>query len=226
MSLSLLVILCIFLAGLFTYTDYKGHYKISVLLKSGATLLIILLSIKCFVYKNLELKIYFYYIFIGLCFGLLGDFLLSLENISKNKKVLFLTGLVAFLFGHLFYIMAFSQIHPIGIIDFVLTGLYLGIAYFVFTKSDLDLDSFKYGVLMYACVISFMLSKATTLLIFSPNFILGCVAFIGALLFVLSDSLLSFSVFGDLNKDKFSLCCHILYFPAQIILALSILFVS
>ena len=226
MSLSLLVILCLFVASLFTYTNYKGHYKISVVLKSCATLLIIFLSVKCFVYKNLELKVYFDYIFIGLCFGLLGDFLLGLENVYRDKKFLFLAGLVAFLLGHLFYILAFSQINPLGFIDFILAGLYLGIAYFVFSKSDLDLGDFKYGVVLYACVISFMLSKATTILIFSSNLIFGCVVFVGALLFVLSDSLLSFSIFGVLNKKKFSLCCHILYFPAQIILALSILFVS
>lgn len=226
MSIGLLVSLCVFMAIFFTYMDYKGYYKTSVVLKSCTTLLIILLSVNCFIYKNLDFKIYFYFIFVGLCFGLLGDFLLGLKKVYVDKQYLFLGGLVAFLLGHLFYIMAMNTVVAIGITDFTFTIIYLSIAYFVLKKSDLDLGKFKYGVILYACVISFMLSKATSIFIFSPNSVFGCVVFVGALLFVLSDALLSFSLFGHSKKNIFSLYCHLLYFPAQIILALSILVIS
>lgn len=223
MDLNISIILVVAMALLFTYTDYKKLYKISLIAKSSATLLIIHLSYICFINNVAQVKPYFEFIFIGLVFGLLGDFFLALKKIYKHKEIMFLIGLIAFLIGHVFYIIAFDLINPINIFDFIFASIYLLVAYCVYKKSNLNFGKLKYGVILYASIISFMMGKATSVLLFASGSIVSYIVFMGALLFVLSDSVLAFSVFSKNKNKKLSLYCHLLYFPAQIILALSIL---
>lgn len=223
MSINMCIIICLAISLLFAYTDYKQFYKISLINKSLATLSIAFLSYLCFINNTGDIKRYFEFIFIGILLGFLGDFFLALKKIYKDKEVIFMIGLVAFLIGHVFYVMAFSLVNDIGIYDFCFAAIYLAIAYIVFKKSELDFKNLKYGVILYASVISFMMGKATSVLLFEESSVFVVVAFVGALMFVLSDSVLSFSMFGKKEDKKLSVCCHLLYFPAQVILALSVL---
>lgn len=225
MSLNILIIICFSISLLFTYTDYKRLYKVSLITKSCAILSIAFLSYACFINNGSDVKQYFNLIFIGILLGFIGDFFLALKKIYKDKEVVFLIGLIAFLIGHIFYIRAFSLINPINKLDFIFAIICLAISYFIFKKSDLDFGNFKYGVILYASIISLMLGKATSVLLFANNRLFASIAFIGALLFVLSDSILTFSIFGKKQDKKLSVYCHLLYFPAQILLALSVLVV-
>ncbi|MEG0857283.1 MAG: lysoplasmalogenase [Terrisporobacter sp.] len=218
-----MIVGCILISLLFTYTDYKGYYKISVITKSCATLSISILANICFINNPSNPSNYFILVLLAIIFGLVGDFFLALDNLCNETKTMFIMGLIAFLIGHVFYILAFNFINPISIFDFIFSILFLGIAYLAYKKTKLELGNLKMGVFLYAMVISFMLGKATSILLLSQRNLLEIVIFVGALLFVLSDTALSFSIFGKENKKKLSVLCHILYFPAQIILALSVL---
>lgn len=222
MDLTFLIIISIALALLFTYTDYKKFYKVSLITKSCATLSIAYFSYICFISDERFGKSYFILIIIGILFGLLGDFFLALKKVHKEKEVIFITGLVAFLIGHIFYIIAFSLINPINKLDFVFAFIYLTITLVVFKISKLDFGNLKYGVILYSSVIALMMGKATSVLLYGGNSSISNIVFIGALLFGLSDGVLSFSMFGKKNEGKLSVCCHLLYFPAQLIIALSV----
>jgi uncharacterized membrane protein YhhN len=121
----------------------------------------------------------------GLGLGLTGDVLLMLDG-------MFIPGLVAFLIGHLCYLMVFkpSQVHPrgmwiSGIAVAVAGGFFLGSAWH-------GLNAMAIPVLAYTLVIGTMATSAGRFWN-SPAAPVAA----GALLFVLSDLLLAYNRFVE-----------------------------
>lgn len=129
----------------------------------------------------------------ALFFSIAGDTLLMF--VSSNE-VFFLLGLSAFLMAHIFYIISFHKIkvreQVIGKWPWAIVVL----IYYFFIISFLlpRLGEMKIPVLVYGLVISFMLYAATLLYDLKDNktarYILT-----GALLFVISDSVLAINKF-------------------------------
>lgn len=145
----------------------------------------------------------------GLIFSTIGDVFLI-----KDKKF-FIQGLISFLIGHICYIVAFwtNPNLPSGLI-------YL--AYIIFFLSILwkYLESLKIPVLVYATAIALMSWMALSRTIENHNHH-TLHAFLGSVMFVISDSLLAY------NKFKSPiLYAHIwilaTYFLAQWLIALSV----
>lgn len=178
---------------------------------------------------------------IGLCFGWLGDVLLHLTALSKNPSKAFqggsfVTGLIAFLVGHIFYVIAYIEgIKSIGhwsrstLITIVVEVVILLCA-FVATEFvvKLKLGIAAIPVALYAATISTMLVSAITLAIHCAKYsvLLSIVLALGAVLFVVSDSTLVFCLFGS-EKAKNSYALKVVnlttYFIGQMMLASSIL---
>lgn len=177
---------------------------------------------------------------IGLCLGWLGDLLLHLTALFKNPgKALtggaFVSGLIAFLVGHIFYVFAYIEgIKAIGkwsrstIITIVIEVAIL-LAAFVAAKFvvKLKLGIAAIPVALYAATISTMLVSAITLAIHAAKYsvLLSIVLAIGAILFVISDGTLVFCLFGS-EKAKNSFPLKIVnlttYFIGQMMLASAI----
>ena len=221
----ILIVICISLALLFTYTDYKKQYKKALILKFLATLSIAILSFISFNKANTCSKMYFLLIFTGIICGVIGDTLLALNKVYKSKyDIYFLSGLVSFLVGHILYIKAFTLIMDTNKYDFIFAVIYILIAYYIRSKSKLDFNRLEIPILIYALVITLMFGKVTSILLFSNNQLLNILVFIGGLLFIISDSILVFDIFGEKHNKLLTIYCHLSYFPAQIMFALSILF--
>jgi uncharacterized membrane protein YhhN len=135
-------------------------------------------------------------IFLGLAFGLIGDSLLMFE---QKHETFFIGGLIAFLLGHIAYITAFyidykwqTKIQKKAtLIAIAMLGLYCIGFYLVLSPT---LGSLKIPVMIYAVVISLMTIMAVNRKgrVNSVSFNL---IFFGALLFVLSDSILAYNRF-------------------------------
>lgn len=134
-------------------------------------------------------------IMIALLFSFFGDVLLSFEN---KGPLFFITGLVCFLVTHIFYISYFSQIKQSGECPakkypyiLVLIGLYTaGLLYLLWPK----LGELKLPVIIYACVISIMLYMSLRIP-YKIGRIAGKLFIMGALFFVISDTLLAINKF-------------------------------
>jgi len=131
----------------------------------------------------------------ALTFSLLGDVILMFE--SFDKRVFFI-GLLAFLFAHLRYIKFFSivrmgekiKLKP-GLILLVVV-YYSGLIFLLFN----DLHEMKIPVLVYGIVISSMFLLALHML-FIKNKEAGKMMMLGALLFIVSDSILAINKFYE-----------------------------
>ncbi len=151
-------------------------------------------------------------IFAGLLFSLAGDILLE---ISAD---LFVPGLIAFLIGHGWYIIAFLSItRDLNWPRLLPFAAWVSVAYLLLYPS---LKGLAVPVAAYVIVIGAMLWRsATTLTV--PVLRWQWLALIGAILFGLSDTLLAFKKFNGLIIGP-SFTIMTLYWLGQLGLALSV----
>jgi len=133
------------------------------------------------------------WILIALFFSWAGDILLIFQH--KNE-LFFLLGLSAFLSAHIFYIIFFNAIRVNENIKnswvlFLIVVVYYAVLIFILFP---HLGKMRLPVMVYGIVISLMFMLAMHML-FSKNKIAGKWMMIGALLFVLSDSMLAINKF-------------------------------
>ncbi len=103
MNLLILLAATILLAGLLA-AEKRESLKGKLLTKPLASLLFILLA----VIQPHPLPVYYHWMLAGLVFCLVGDVCLALPH-----RPAFTAGLVAFLMGHIMYVVAFAQISPL-----------------------------------------------------------------------------------------------------------------
>jgi uncharacterized membrane protein YhhN len=160
---------------------------------------------------------YYHYLLIGLIFCLIGDVCLALP-----QKKAFMGGLVAFLVGHVFYILGFlsltSVFHWISIGVFPL----FGISAFIFFWLRPHLRSMLIPVLLYILVITVMTSGAWTVFWKSSVPIYGrMLILVGSFCFYFSDVFVARNKFVK-EEYRNRLLGLPLYYTGQFMLAFSI----
>lgn len=128
---------------------------------------------------------------LGLLFSLAGDIFLLFKG-----ELFFMLGLVSFLIAHLFYIALFFKKNtilrlPVFIIS-ILLGLY---AYWFISVIGPKLGGLYPYVFIYMVVLLSMTISAFSTNYHKPKNIVFLFAFIGALLFTISDSILAWDKF-------------------------------
>lgn len=202
---------CVLLsAGLTIWSDANGRRRLFHVSKPLTTLLVILVALIAgapvpAAYKTLILA--------GLLCSLAGDIALMFpEN-------WFTAGLASFLAAHVFYILAFrpGPGHPVStgmLIPFIVFGLLM------FRILAPSLGRLKFPVLVYIAAITVMAALAAGRFV-ERGGTRPLLAFAGAVLFLISDSVLAYDRF----VKKFSPAQVIIlgtYFPAQLLIALSV----
>ena len=133
------------------------------------------------------------WILAALFFSWTGDVLLLFQ---QNNSVFFLLGLSAFLIAHIFYIIFFNRVRVNESVHGNVWLLLIVVIYYSSLISLLysHLGGMKLPVLVYGIVISWMFMLAMHML-FIKNKTAGKWMMTGALLFVISDSLLAVNKF-------------------------------
>jgi uncharacterized membrane protein YhhN len=144
-------------------------------------------------------RIGLFYLIGALVFSFIGDLFL----LREGGEILFIFGLSSFLITHLFYILFFFRIHPVrkkNRLFYLYAGILIG-GYLVYLLSRIWMEVAGKGmeipVLVYALTIGMMLLAAAQTVTGHRFKILALLHFIpGALLFVISDSLLAIDKFA------------------------------
>ncbi len=150
----------------------------------------------------------------GLTFAMLGDIVLNIH---------FIGGAILFAIGHIFFFTSYCFLSKINWKDFC-----YGLAIFVPSLLLITLAPiFDFGSILmeiicivYALIISLMVGKALSNLITLKN-IVAWFILIGSVLFFISDLMLLLNVFAHLPPIV-DILCLVTYYPAEIILALSV----
>ncbi len=174
------------IAVLLTIAGHLLHYPwLEYFFKPLATVLI--LSIALAQWRS-DKRPYSFWITTGLCFSLLGDIALLWP------ASYFLLGLAAFLATHVAYLIAFTREAKFPA-SLSLWLLYLAVASALFLLLFPDLPSnLKFPVALYSLLLATMAAQAMTRFLVLKSRPAGFAAF-GAILFMLSDSLLAFDHF-------------------------------
>lgn len=176
----------------------------------------------------------------GLVFGWLGDYFL---HSLKDRMVEFILGVVAFLIGHLFYIAAFyhalKTLRPdaklLNWYDFVIVGAVLALVsvYVAVKKIYQKKGPMVFGLMLYVVFLTAMVVKAALYLYAEWDYGINdsmvpalLTVGVGSVFFFLSDASLGLILTGDEVKRGMRIFNIITYFIAQILLAVTILFVS
>lgn len=176
---------------------------------------------------------------VGLVCGLIGDILLDLKVIYPFHQNKYLAGgMTSFSIGHLFNIAAllliasnevdiFSQTYMLPLLIIVAAALVLTLlTWFVSVKFlKFNFDKFTWLVNIYSFILMLTTILSTYLVFIGlslPMFVLA----IGFILFLASDLVLSMQYFGGKQDNKtLTFVNHLLYYAAQIIIALFIFFI-
>jgi uncharacterized membrane protein YhhN len=160
---------------------------------------------------------YYHYLLVGLIFCLIGDVCLALP-----QEKAFRTGLIAFLIGHVFYILSFSSLTQVS--HWISIGLFifLGMSAFIFSWLRPHLKSMLIPVLLYIVIITVMGVGAWAVFWKSSFRISGrALILAGALCFYFSDVFVARDKF---IKEEYQnrLLGLPLYYAGQFMLAFSI----
>lgn len=165
----------------------------------------------------------------GLVFGLVGDIILDLKIMYPEKSDAYFTfGTLSFAFGHVFYFVSallvgkavtpdniwWCLLASVGVAAVLTTAI-------VLSSKTMKLDFGKHLplVIIYTAILTFMVSFTISIAIFAPIYWIFAS---GMICFFLSDLVLSMQYFGGRSEKVWIYVNHILYYAAQILLALSI----
>jgi uncharacterized membrane protein YhhN len=205
----ILTLLAIISAAIFIHAEYRGPYKHIYIFKPLTMICILLIAIL----GQAAPPPYKYLIIAGLICSMAGDAFLM------RPWDRFVAGLVAFLAAHLFYIVAFTLDIGLGgslwtLIPLVIYGL---VIYIVLSPG---LGKLKLPVIAYIIVILVMAWQAWER--WSQTGQNGALlAFVGAILFVISDTILAINRFR--GQFKLARVLNLMtYFAAQWLIAGSV----
>ncbi len=177
-------------------------------------------------------------ILLGLLCGLIGDIVLDVMVVyPQDTKPWRYSGMTAFTIGHIFYMIAIYTNMPAinaGLWAYALIPVILGIivssvAVLGASKMGLNYGPYKAFAATYAFLLSFMVGTTGVIAYYSGWPTRWLLMFVGSIMFLVSDLILSQQYFGPEKLMKSPLLIitnHFTYYLAQFLIALSILFVA
>jgi uncharacterized membrane protein YhhN len=227
------------LVALFLKYYWPDRCKQSFITKVICSLLFVLMGI--FAAKETGNNTLFAdYMIWGLVFGMAGDLLL---HAMTTKMLPFILGVVAFLIGHIFYIMAIQRaIYTVGLskgafiwyeLLIIAVIVVIAVIYCLKTNAFKRKGPMVYGLLAYGVVLATMLAKAVRYVVdviaFGVDdnmYMIALTVGLGAVLFFLSDASLGIILTDDKPVKRGMRIFNITtYYAAQVLLAASIFFV-
>ena len=217
--------------ALFLIGKLKGYSVKETLIKSIASLFFIATAGVGLYYKGAHILSLF--VTLGLICGLLGDIWLELKYVFRQEEKLFTyAGFIAFAMGHMLYIpgMYLEFYHGENVLYIIIplaVGLVAGFANLFLSK----LLKLNFGEYKAICVIYGALLFSMFFVTLSLNILHGfqttslILLFVGGILFVVSDLILSGTYFGEGKDRPIDLISNaITYYSAQYVIAFSLYF--
>jgi len=211
------------LQALFIKSEHEEKYLLTDILKGAASLMFVLIGYNAFQTVNNPFNRQFFY---GLLFGMIGDILLNLRYVfPKHGQKIFLAGILAFLIGHVLYLVALiPQARHVWIWYCIIIGALAagGLLAYIFKTMEVK-KAFKIFGIFYLGAVFIMTAIALGIAVFTPTR-RAVIYAIGALLFTASDVVLIFNTFSGVTKFSLRITNLTLYYIGQILIACSLFF--
>lgn len=214
---------------IFIYKREANSSHFALLLKTSSSMLFIMTAIFAVYYNKGDMR-YGLLIALGLVFSMLGDIWLDLKWIyPKDIRYYLYGGFVFFLLGHVCYTsamglsngMTLKQFLPCLIMPIIVSGG----TQFAAKPLKLNFAGYKFIVSLYTFFLSMTLSVSFTLAVQTHGEVSQVMMASGALLFFLSDFILSSTYFGENKVSRpYIVANHALYYAGQFMIAMSVFF--
>lgn len=218
---AVLSVLCAGFALLFLLAFYKKTFTKALLLKGIASLCFLAVGgMTCFTGEHSPATLL---IFIGLCFGVIGDEVIALCQVFPAHDTLaFIGGGSFFVVGHILYVIALFLSGKISWLALTLSFVVMTVLSLQYEKRQKYLASdMKIPLALYLGIVIFMASSAIGVL--GGQLTLGAVLFaFGGILFVASDNILFAYKLGKHPKFSQNIALHATYYLAQLAIAWSL----
>lgn len=205
MILALAGLLAAFHCGLFIW---------AVLLKALTSLFFVLAGACGYIkHKDKERRQFSCPVFIALLLSMAGDVLLAVD---QNRGIFFVLGVVGFAAAHVMFSLAFCCTCTVEKKDLVCTCVLFAGLVTVLVTGDFNFQGLLPVLIGYAAVISFMLVKALSFWRYrKKNMKVSVLVMLGGVLFLLSDVVLLYWLFGTGMPEGVQWVNWILYYMAQ-----------
>ena len=223
MRIVIYIITGIILQALFIKTEHEEKYVAAVILKGLASLCFVLIGYYAFTHVNNALTPKIFY---GLAFGMLGDILLNLRFVFREAgQKIFLIGILAFLIGHILYLVALiGAAQHVWIWYCIIIGGFIAAALLAYIFRTMEVKkAFKIFGVFYLGAVIIMTCIAIGIAVFMPSKASLMFA-VGAVLFTLSDIVLIFITFSGTTRFSLRITNLSLYYLGQVLIACSLLF--
>ena len=229
------LILCIIASTIFTIFSFEKNLA-NLFLKTLSSMLFTILGLFSLYFfivygglKNTDNHVIgAFLMFGGLLICLIGDMILGMPRISELKRdrlPIIVGGATWFALGHIIYCTALIMIFGMKIWTLAII-LPLCIFYTFGNKifGKLNYGKLTIGILLYSLLESLSYALCIMALIETKS-LASILLTIGFTLFFFSDMVLMHNYFGK-PKRVISILCHSTYYPAQILIALSIAYIA
>ena len=216
-----LMALCACFVTHFLKAFYHKKFKLALLFKGLASLCFVCLGAYAFFTREFSLQTLF--VFIGLCWGIIGDEIIALCQIFPNYDTHhFLGGGVCFIVGHVLYMIAMFLINGVNIIAVIASFVILVLLCVIYeNRKKFLVGKLKNSLKLYIGIVA--LFAAISISAFLKRGTLGTALFaLGGALFTVSDNILFAFKFGARPRYRQNVALHIAYYLAQFVIAWSI----
>lgn len=162
-------------------------------------------------------------IFIGLCFGMIGDEIIALCQVFPQRdSLVFVGGGASFIVGHVLYILSLFLIGKWSEAVLVMAFAFVITLSAIYEKRrNFLVGKMKKPLILYLGLVLFVC--AVTISVFCASGTLGAGLFaLGGIFFAVSDNILFAYKLGEKPKFKQNIALHIAYYLAQFSIAWSI----
>lgn len=159
------------------------------------------------------------YLFLGLCFGFLGDFFLGCKDIF-SKTLMMLLGILTFFIVHILYNIAVIRCLEFSTLYYLIPIIIISVVLIIHLR-NFSFSKLKYFVFAYL-IISICLAVFSIGNLFKNISLFKLISCVGIILFVTSDYFLCHLYFGKSNNKVLKLLNIGCYYFGQLLIALAI----
>ena len=227
------IVLALAVVAISIYTVRRGpEVRVSdVIFKIAASMMFVLIGVVSFITNPVDVK-YGLLVVFGLCFGVLGDIFIDLKSIyPQHKKIHLNSGFIFFILEHTVLISAILIGYPMTFTNFLICLICPAVALVVARLYE-GIFKIKFGefrtISYFYTAFLFMTISVGFMTMTTNGFGLSQILFfVGGVLFFASDAVLSSMFFKEgRNIKPLVVANHLLYYPAQVLIASSLFFIK